>query len=73
MQSLQDSDDYKSKQTDISGGASFTFGTMTGSGSLSISKSKIDSKYESVQEQTGLFSGKGGYRVDVGNHTVVVN
>jgi filamentous hemagglutinin len=69
LQSLQDSDDYKSKQTDVSGGASFTFGTMTGSGSLSVSKSKIDSKYQSVQEQTGLFSGKGGYQVDVGNHT----
>ena len=69
LQSLQDSDDYKSKQTDVSGGASFTFGTMTGSGSLNVSKRKIDSKYESVQEQTGLFSGKGGYQIYVGNHT----
>ncbi|NWF10477.1 hemagglutinin repeat-containing protein [Pseudomonas salomonii] len=69
LQSLQDTDDYKSKQTDVSGGASFTFGTMTGSGSLSISKSKIDSNYKSVQEQTGLFGGKGGYQIDVGNHT----
>jgi filamentous hemagglutinin len=69
LQSLQDTDDYKSKQTNVSGGASFTFGTMTGSGSLSVNKSKIDSKYESVQEQTGLFSGKGGYQVDVENHT----
>ncbi|UOB24268.1 hemagglutinin repeat-containing protein [Pseudomonas orientalis] len=69
LQSLQDTDDYKSKQTDVSGGASFTIGTMTGSGSLSVSKSKIDSNYTSVQEQTGLFGGKGGYQVDVGNHT----
>ncbi|KWU49529.1 hemagglutinin repeat-containing protein [Pseudomonas palleroniana] len=69
LQSLQDTDDYKSKQTDVSGGASFTFGTMTGGGSLSISKSKIDSNYKSVQEQTGLFGGKGGYQIDVRNHT----
>ena len=69
LQSLQDTDDYKSKQTNVSGGARFTFGTMTGSGSLSVNKSKIDSKYESVQEQTGLFSGKSGYQVDVKNHT----
>ena len=69
LQSLQDSDDYKSKQTDVSGGIGFTFGSMTVSGSLSISKSKIDSEYESVQEQTGFFSGKGGYQIDVGNHT----
>lgn len=69
LESLQDTDDYKSKQTDVSGGASFTIGTMTGSGSLSISKSKIDSNYKSVQEQTGLFAGKGGYQIDVGSHT----
>ena len=69
LQSLQDTDDYKSKQTDVSGGASFTIGTMTGSGSLSVSKSKIDSNYKSVQEQTGLFGGKGGYQIDVGNQT----
>ena len=69
LQSLQDTDDYKSKQSNVSGGASFTFGTMTGSASVSVSQSKIDSKYQSVQEQTGLFAGKGGYQVEVGKHT----
>ncbi|MFJ2339801.1 hemagglutinin repeat-containing protein [Pseudomonas protegens] len=69
LQSLQDTDDYKSRQSNVSGGASFTFGTMTGSASVSVSQSKIDSKYQSVQEQTGLFAGKGGYQVEVGKHT----
>ncbi|WP_454843335.1 hemagglutinin repeat-containing protein [Pseudomonas gorinensis] len=69
LQSLQDTDDYKSKQTNVSGGASIAIIGTGGSASLSVSKSKIDSKYESVQEQTGLFSGKGGYQVDVKNHT----
>ncbi|MCE4056175.1 hemagglutinin repeat-containing protein [Pseudomonas sp. Au-Pse12] len=69
LQSQQDTDDYKSKQSNVSGGASFTFGTMTGSASVSVSQSKIDSKYQSVQEQTGLFAGKGGYQVEVGKHT----
>ncbi|XSS63550.1 hemagglutinin repeat-containing protein [Pseudomonas sp. B11] len=69
LQSLQDTDNYKSKQSNVSAGASFTIGTMTGSGSLSVSQSKIDSKYQSVQEQTGLFAGKGGYQVEVGKHT----
>ncbi|MGP8543554.1 hemagglutinin repeat-containing protein, partial [Pseudomonas protegens] len=69
LQSLHDTDDYKSKQSNVSGGASFTFGTMTGSASVSVSQSKIDSKYQSVQEQTGLFAGKGGYQVEVGKHT----
>ncbi|MCF7531656.1 hemagglutinin repeat-containing protein [Pseudomonas petrae] len=69
LQSLQDTDDYKSKQTDVSGGISFAIIGSGGSANLSISKSKIDSNYKSVQEQTGLFGGKGGYQIDVGNHT----
>ncbi|CRM07752.1 hypothetical protein [Pseudomonas sp. 28 E 9] len=69
LQSLQDTDNYKSKQTDVSGGVSFAIIGSGASANLSISKSKIDSKYQSVQEQTGLFGGKGGYQIDVGNHT----
>ncbi|WP_256657105.1 MULTISPECIES: hemagglutinin repeat-containing protein [unclassified Pseudomonas] len=69
LQSLQDTDDYKSKQTDVSGGISFAIIGSGGSANLSISKSKIDSTYKSVQEQTGLFGGKGGYQIEVGNHT----
>ncbi|WP_443701157.1 hemagglutinin repeat-containing protein, partial [Pseudomonas sp.] len=69
LQSLQDTDNYKSKQTDVSGGVSVTIIGTGGSASLSVSQTKIDSKYQSVQEQTGLYAGKGGYQVDVGNHT----
>ncbi len=67
--SEQDSNNYKSKDQNISGGLSFTFGSMTASGSLSISNDKINSNYDSVQEQSGLFAGDGGYDVTVGNHT----
>ncbi|WP_019360673.1 hemagglutinin repeat-containing protein [Pseudomonas asplenii] len=69
LTSLQDSDRFDSKQTNVSGGASFTFGTMSGSASLSISQDKIKSNFDSVQEQTGLFAGKEGYQVTVGEHT----
>nr|WP_279654821.1 hemagglutinin repeat-containing protein [Pseudomonas petroselini] len=69
LQSLQDTDNYKSKQTDVSGGVSVAIIGTGGSASLSVSQTKIDSKYQSVQEQTGLYAGKGGYQVDVGNHT----
>ena len=69
FRSLQDTDNYKSKQTDVSGGVSVTIIGTGGSASLSVSQTKIDSKYQSVQEQTGLYAGKGGYQVDVGNHT----
>jgi len=51
VSSLQDTDDYTSWQKDISGGVSFTFGTMSGSASLSISNSKTKSEYASVGEQ----------------------
>jgi filamentous hemagglutinin len=67
--SLQDTDDYKSQQQSISGGASFTFGSMTGSGSLSINKSKTSSEYASVGDQSGLFAGDKGYDIYVGDHT----
>ncbi|MCZ3384998.1 hemagglutinin repeat-containing protein, partial [Kosakonia sp. SOY2] len=69
MSSQQDSNDYKSKQTSVAAGGSFTFGSMTGSGYISASQDKMKSTYDSVQEQTGLFAGKGGYDVTVGHHT----
>nr|WP_249584647.1 hemagglutinin repeat-containing protein [Pseudomonas viridiflava] len=69
LSSQQDTDRYDSKQSDVSGGASFTIGTMTGSGSVSVSQSKIKSDFDSVKEQTGLFAGKDGYQIDVGGHT----
>ncbi|WP_307745046.1 hemagglutinin repeat-containing protein [uncultured Pantoea sp.] len=69
MTSLQDTDDYQSKQQSASGGFSFTFGSMTGSAGLSLSQSKVNSEYASVGDQSGLFAGNGGYDVYVGNHT----
>nr|WP_232832467.1 hypothetical protein [Photorhabdus sp. CRCIA-P01] len=41
----------------------------SGSLNLSASRDKIHSNFDSVQEQTGLFAGKGGYQVKVGEHT----
>ncbi|WP_167347153.1 VENN motif pre-toxin domain-containing protein, partial [Type-E symbiont of Plautia stali] len=36
---------------------------------LSLSKSKVNSEYASVGDQSGLFAGDGGYNIFVGNHT----
>ena len=69
ISSLQDSDHYDSKQSSISGGVSFTFGSMTGSGSISFSKDKMNSDYNSVIEQSGIYAGDGGFDITVGNHT----
>ncbi|WP_436859264.1 hemagglutinin repeat-containing protein [Citrobacter tructae] len=69
ISSLQDSDRYDSKQNSVAAGGSFTFGSMSGSGYASISQDKIKSNYDSVQEQSGLYAGKGGYDITVGKHT----
>jgi len=67
--STQDSDHYDSRQHSVSGGLGYTFGAGGFSGSISASRDKISSDYDSVQEQSGIFAGKGGFDVTVGNHT----
>ncbi|MDA5550401.1 hemagglutinin repeat-containing protein, partial [Yersinia massiliensis] len=68
LQSQQDSDNYDSKQTSTSGGVSVAV-TGGGSANLSMSQDKLHSNYDSVQEQTGIFAGKGGFDITVGEHT----
>ncbi|WP_281279610.1 hemagglutinin repeat-containing protein [Yersinia hibernica] len=68
LQSQQDSDNYDSKQTSTSGGISVAV-TGGGSANLSMSQDKLHSNYDSVQEQTGIFAGKGGFDITVGEHT----
>ena len=67
--SQQDSDHYDSKQSSVSGGAGYTFGAGGFSGSINASRDKMTSDYDSVQEQSGIFAGKGGFDITVGNHT----
>ncbi|WP_304489171.1 MULTISPECIES: hemagglutinin repeat-containing protein [Chromobacterium] len=69
LQSQQDRDYYHSQQSNLSAGASFTFGSMNGSASISGSRQKADSDFVSVQQQTGLYAGQGGFDIQVGRHT----
>ncbi|MEL7594464.1 hemagglutinin repeat-containing protein [Aeromonas veronii] len=69
LTSQQDNDHYQSKQSSIAAGGSFTFGSMTGSGYINASRQKIRSDFESVMEQTGVFAGKQGFDIRVGEHT----
>ncbi|MEX2989886.1 hemagglutinin repeat-containing protein [Serratia fonticola] len=69
LSSQQDSDLYDMKQQNASAGGSFTWGSMSGSGYLNLSQDKMHSNYDSVQEQTGIYAGKGGFDVKVGEHT----
>ncbi|NWC65553.1 hemagglutinin repeat-containing protein [Cedecea sp. P7760] len=69
ISSQQDSNNYDSKQTSVAAGGSFTFGSMSGPGYISLSQDKMKSTYDSVQEQSGIFAGNGGFDITVGNHT----
>ncbi|HGC0705708.1 TPA: VENN motif pre-toxin domain-containing protein, partial [Escherichia coli] len=44
-------------------------GTGSASASVSHSRDKMHSNYDSVQEQTGIFAGRGGFDVTTGQHT----
>jgi len=69
LTSEQDRDRYDSKQQSASAGGSFTFGSMSGSANVNVSRDKMHSNWQSVAEQTGIFAGKGGFDVTVGEHT----
>lgn len=69
LQSAQDSDRYDAKQQDATAGGSFTFGSMTGSTYVSASQDKLQSHFDGVKAQTGLFAGAGGYNVQVQAHS----
>nr|WP_275670544.1 hemagglutinin repeat-containing protein [Photorhabdus khanii] len=70
LSSEQDSNRYDSQQQNTSAGASVTVGPQPGGTlSLSASRDKLHSNFDSVKEQTGLYAGKGGYQVNVGEHT----
>ena len=62
--SLQDTDNYRDKQKNWSASAS-----TTGAVSGSFSNQNINSTFESVQEQAGIFAGEGGYNIEVGGNT----
>lgn len=69
LTSQQDSDRYDSKQTSYGAGGSFTFGSMSVSGYASVNQDKMHSNFDSVQEQSGIYAGNGGFDITVGNHT----
>ncbi|MBQ9723788.1 MAG: hemagglutinin repeat-containing protein, partial [Neisseriaceae bacterium] len=64
--SMQDTMTYNSKQQQGSVDVTIGYGF---SGSVSASKSKINADYASVNEQSGIFAGDDGYRINVQNHT----
>jgi filamentous hemagglutinin len=66
IESLQDTSTYRESSQQV--GGSVNIG-VSGGGSLSISKNKIVSDYQSVNEQSGIRAGDGGFQVNVDGAT----
>ena len=66
MTSEQDTSNYAYRQSNANGGV--VIGPANGAG-LSVNRTKIDNDYASVNQQTGLFAGEGGFDVHVEGHT----
>ncbi|HGM5039196.1 TPA: hemagglutinin repeat-containing protein [Stenotrophomonas maltophilia] len=62
--SEQDTDDYASKQTQA--GGTFVYGS---GGTVNIGQQKVESHLRSVQEQSGIVAGSGGFNITVGGNT----
>jgi filamentous hemagglutinin len=68
--SLQDTSTYKSNQQSLGGSISVGMGKM--SGSISASRSSVDGNYASVNEQSGIRAGDGGFQINVAGNTDLV-
>ncbi|MEB1611450.1 hemagglutinin repeat-containing protein [Xanthomonas campestris pv. campestris] len=68
IQSEQDTSDYKSKQQQA--GMTLVWG-FSGS-SANYSQQKVNNSYTSVNEQSGIQAGKGGFNITVGGNTHLV-
>ena len=66
IESRQDTNQYDSKQMDASAQVTVGYG-FSASGSYSQNKTNAD--YASVNEQSGILAGDGGYNVNVKKHT----
>ncbi|MCG7656599.1 hemagglutinin repeat-containing protein [Neisseriaceae bacterium CCUG 44465] len=66
IQSVQDSETYRSKQQNA--GAQVTVGYGFSAGG-NYSQSKINADHQSVSEQSGIYAGDDGYQVNVKQHT----
>ncbi|MEY0044199.1 hemagglutinin repeat-containing protein [Providencia rettgeri] len=68
LSSQQVTDKYDSKQTNSSVGGSYSQGGGV-SANISADKSEMHSDYQSVDNQTGIHAGQGGFDITVGDHT----
>lgn len=69
IESLQDTQTYDSKQQNIDAQVTVGYGASV---SASYNQSKINSDYTSVNEQSGIMAGDGGYSIKAKNKTQLI-
>ncbi|WP_211465745.1 hemagglutinin repeat-containing protein [Collimonas silvisoli] len=69
IESLQDSSTYNSTQKNVGVGVTIPIGAGAGGINVSGGKSKIDSNFQSVTEQSGIKAGDGGFAINVQGNT----
>ncbi|WP_332777567.1 hemagglutinin repeat-containing protein, partial [Polaromonas sp.] len=69
IESPQDSSSYTSRQSSSGGSITISPAGVPTGGGISASKSNIDSNYRSVNQQSGLKAGDGGFQVSVNGST----
>jgi len=69
IESLQDTNQYKDKQQSTGISVSVPIGAGGYGGSISASNSNTKSNYASVNEQSGIMAGDGGFQVAVNGNT----
>lgn len=73
VSSLQDSEQYRNQSSSSGVNVSICVPPICAGGpvqgTVNVSSGKITNNYQSVVEQSGIFAGKGGFDIQVGNHT----
>ena len=69
IESKQDSKDYESKSSSAGFAVSYNPGDKTTNIGVNASKGNIDSKYDSVTTQSGIYAGKEGFDIIVEKNT----
>lgn len=70
IHSLQDTDQYHESSRSVGVGISVPItGPGNASASLNVGRTRIDSQFRSVDEQSAIRAGDGGFQVDVGGNT----
>ncbi|CAM3420554.1 hypothetical protein BOSP111201_04015 [Bordetella sputigena] len=73
LQSLQDRSTYHSTNQSASAGGTYCYGYCNnGSVYGSYSQGELNSDFQTVTQQTGLWAGDGGFQIDVKNNTTLV-